>query len=181
MDRPDLNTDVCYSGGAAGSDYLWASMAQHAGFQVINFSFEGHDCHSIGDRVVLNKADLSIPDRFLKSIAKKLGKPFPLKTEHNTNLIRRNYYQIVATQAVYAIGTLDGEYVQGGTGWAIELARERHIPIYLFDIGTYSWWQCNIDLFGTGWTRCLEDPPHPKNMWTDIGSRKIPTDVAVRV
>ena len=70
---------ICYAGGARGSDYYWSLEAEKAGFEVVAFSFHGHDftgkphwCRN------LTPNELESGRAILQSVALRIGRPMPL-------------------------------------------------------------------------------------------------------
>ncbi len=61
------------------------------------------------------------------------------------NLIYRNYYQIKDSEIVFAVAdiTPDGKNVEGGTGWAVAMAKIRELPIFVFQQTIDSWMKFN--------------------------------------
>jgi len=55
--------------------------------------------------------------------------------------ICRNWHIIKDASLVLAFGHLDTqkEHVQGGTGWTVDMAKARPIPIYVFDLERDEW------------------------------------------
>ena len=77
--------------------------------------------------------------------------PKPNRTQAQTtrlnNLIRRNWYQVRGADAVFAIGNLDkkktGLAVEGGTGWAVQMAIDQGKPVHFFDQKSNKWYTGN--------------------------------------
>ena len=59
----------------------------------------------------------------------------------NPNLIRRNWYQVKDSNGVFAIGKLSASRstVEGGTGWAVQMAVDSKKPVYVFDTVNSLW------------------------------------------
>lgn len=162
------------SGGAAGSDYEWGLAASLNGQEVIHFSFNGHN--SACDPKTIFKLDdraLVIADPWLKQAKVHLHKHFPSKSKYVNNLLRRNYYQVKETDAVYAIGTFNSTtlIVNGGTSWATTMYCLIHDkPFYFFHQDHNKWYEKHID----GYHKEIRLPPKPIfNVWTGIGTRDI--------
>lgn len=161
-----MKNDVCFSGGAIGSDFEWGKLAIEHGHDLKHFSFDGH--HRIRG---IEEYYIDVPDHFLfappvndavKRTAKNLGRKIPTDS-YVTRLIRRNYFQVFMTDSVYAVSSfkeyqdvLGNEFegklatgVLGGTAWAIDMFLMRFIkssvvgflPVYIFDTKTQLWFQ----------------------------------------
>lgn len=102
------------------------------------------------------------------------------------SLIRRNAYQIMYTESVYAIGELDdtGTMVNGGTGWAVEMykivCQKKSVTprIYLLDKNTLQWYSY---MYGSFYPVDESEIPTPTGVYTGIGSRKVPKPAAVKM
>lgn len=174
-----MNIDnLCLSGGAIGADYAWAKSARAHGHQVVHWSFSGHKAADKQDVQILSTDLLKAVDPYLKIANIGVKRRYPTNSEHINNLLRRNYYQIIHTDSVYAISKLVGDgselAVAGGTNWAMQLyidrcRRENIDPVmYLFDMTTENWFTWTNGI----WDIVLELPP-PTGVYTGIGSRDI--------
>lgn len=176
---------VMFSGGAAGGDMFWDSIAHRLGHDRVHFSFEGHRTKADPKTVhILDQTQLKAARTFLEEANKTLGRSIPWRTSIY-NLLARNYYQVECTRSVYAIAPIDDSgLVEGGTAWAVQMYLERvkdhsfgspgFIPAYVFDLRSMSWkWWVN------GWSDGHGVPPCPgrDGDWTGIGSRNIPADL----
>src|SRR5687768_14520855 len=93
---------ICYSGGASGSDKFWGRLAAVAGHEVCHYSFAGHG--GPGGSVKLTQEQLEQADPHLLKANETLGRRFPTYKHFVDNLLRRNWWQIKDTDAVYGIG-----------------------------------------------------------------------------
>lgn len=172
----------CYSGGAEGADLAWDDAASEAGYEIVHFSFEGHNTRADPAKLrSVSPAMLEHANEPLKVANYKLKRP-PVKSgTYRGKLLQRNYYQVVSTQAVYAIvqqAFADGTCA-GGTGWAVQMfvdialregLHEALLPIYVFDQTRVRWYQrTRAEPF---W-RQLDNPPKPPEQFTGIGTRKL--------
>lgn len=172
-----MNANSCLSGGADGADLQWGMCAGSAGHHVVHWSFEGHRSKAPDAEVsILSKEQLEQADESVKRANKTLKRHFPTRNGFVNNLLRRNYYQIKWTQAVYAVAKLENGIVSGGTAWATQMYMDRYLfdgePIeechlYLFDQLTEKWFS-----WSNGWIEITE-PPVPSGVWTGIGSREL--------
>lgn len=136
---------VLHTGGARGADYYFAKLAENAGWEVILHSFEGHK--PILKDLQNYKLCIHIKEELQKVAFPKyhqanlvLNRQIPYK-EYSRNLILRDYFQIENSDLVVAVAPLLNEkIVRGGTGYAIQMAIEKQIPIILFDDGGSNKW-----------------------------------------
>ena len=135
-----------FSGGAQGSDLHWQNMGAKYGVRVKAFSFEGHGKRNSA-RVVLTDFQLKQADEHLHKANKTLKRHFPTCKSFVDNLLRRNWYQVKDASGVFAVGKLcaSGKIVEGGTGWAVQMAIDARKPVYVFDFGVGSWKRYDYD------------------------------------
>jgi len=130
-----------HSGSAKGSDYLFEMLAVKAGIAVEAHTFEGHR-GTAGDPANFKKhsqEELNKADSALKKANETLGRTFPAKDQHTNNLLRRNYYQVVDSDQIIAFAPLLNGLVQGGTGWAVQMAIDMGKEVHIFDTNTAQW------------------------------------------
>ena len=134
------------SGGAQGSDLHWQNMGAKYGVRVKAFSFEGHGKRN-NARIVLADWQLKQADEHLHKANKTLKRHFPTSKSFVDNLLRRNWYQVKDANGVFAVGKLcaSGKIVEGGTGWAVQMAIDARKPVYVFDFGVGSWKRYDYD------------------------------------
>lgn len=169
----DLSADCCLSGGAIGADLLWGDCASFLGHSVIHWSFARHRTSAPKDQVVeLSEDDLSKSEKHLHRANMKLKRRVPRDT-FVLNLLRRNWYQVLPAERVYAIASIgDDGNVAGGTGWAVALFvhvlnKGRPCECYVFDQDAEAWFVWKGD-----WEK-IDLPPKPFGVWAGIGTRKI--------
>lgn len=165
------------SGGAIGSDNVFMTCALNKEIDGEIHSFIGHNmsnntCKKQPIIVMhsLEELDEAIP--FLKKANEVLKRKIP-QAGYIRNLLCRNYYQIKGTQVVVAVGKLDykANIVSGGTGWAVQMALDMDIPVFLFDMVTNEWYAS----VGRNKAFVLWNKPniHEYTRVTGIGSRDI--------
>lgn len=173
-------TNICLSGGADGADLQWGLQAGKAGHYVIHWSFSGHRSQAPEQELVrLTAEQLSLADEALARANRTLNRRWPTKTDTTNNLLRRNWYQIRDTSAVYAVAELSWDKgVSGGTAWAVQMYLDRFAHdgediskchAYVLDTNTLKWFTWN----GERWEQMLSRPPMPTGIWTGIGTREL--------
>ena len=87
------------------------------------------------DEILLQEAMPSVVEA-----NKTLKRKIP-KERYKRNLLLRNYFQIKDAEAVIAVANYDLQtgMVEGGTGWGIQMALDRLINVYLFDLNSNTW------------------------------------------
>lgn len=167
--------NICFSGGAKGADYFFGNFAKEINHKIIHYSFKGHKSQDIKNTVLLNQQHVAVADELLSLVNKNLKRTFPTKSDFVNNLLRRNYYQIIDSDSLYAISSITNNVVDGGTSWAVEMFKEiREGEIYIFDKKEMTWKQYNriSGLYDT-----KNAVPMPSGKWTGIGSRDINKEI----
>ena len=110
MEQICLKNPINYtlvSGGAEGSDLYWQRIGTKFGMKVKAFSFEAHNTRNSNARVVLSLEQLKKADEFLHNANRTLKRHFPTGKSFVNNLLRRNWYQVKDTRAVFAVGRVN--------------------------------------------------------------------------
>ena len=165
--------NVCFSGGAIGSDTIWGDIADKLGHQVIHWSFPDHK--SKVETIELTQDLLNLADDYIRKANKRIQREFPTKSLHTNNLLRRNYYQVLWTDSLYAVTNYHFlDEFEGGTAWAIQMFRDLHPKkhAYVFNPLVNKW----ITNQSTEWIE-TNDIPIPTGKWTGIGTRKLNKDI----
>lgn len=172
--------NICISGGARGADITFGDTAENHGHKVEHIH---HNPDFIGRRNfrVMSPAQLEMNDPFIKRANKILERRFPCRSLDATNLIRRNVYQVIATDTVYAISAIEDDMktVKGGTGWAVEFFKlfnpngnidTKKMFVYCQErMQWFKWNQLKYTFEDMG----DENPPRPSGVYTGIGSREL--------
>lgn len=170
----DENANLCLSGGAEGADLQWGMCAGMAGHQVIHWSFNGHRTQAPEVEVVrITQSDLEIADPFLEKANLTLKRRLPYNKPWIINLLRRNYYQVANSSAVYAISTIKNNLVQGGTAWATTMFTDLYPETgscFCFDQTQEKWFVWTPE----SWVE-IEAPTPPRGIWAGIGTRDLNT------
>ena len=60
------------------------------------------------------------------------------------NLLARNWFQVKNSDAIFAIGKFASmKQVDGGTGWAVQMAIDNKKPVFVFDQNSNLWHKYN--------------------------------------
>lgn len=160
-----------YSGGAVGSDITWCYAGKEhfhnlAAFQCKHYYVKNNQTPYGNIAIDVNEAKKA--DDILNEVNSILNRKFPTNNEYVNNLLRRNYWQIKNTEAVYAIANIEDNIVQGGTGWAVHMAILKEIPVFVFDQNKNKWFTYFINKFIE-----YTDPIFLKMNFTGIGTREL--------
>ena len=125
---------ICHSGGCEGSDMEWENQGEKYGVKTIAYSFYNHKQLSKNQKI-LTVTELNEGMQAVEIANKSLKrKPTKIMYQYMKNLLSRNWFQVKNCDAVFAIGKLKSEkVVDGGTGWAVQMAIDNKKPIYVFD------------------------------------------------
>lgn len=137
---------INYSGGAVGSDKQWEIYGKEFGVETINFTPNDYDALSVIDKK-------EVEDAYLQSLA-DMKRKFLSKYDYSGKLVRRDFLQAKYADAIYAISALihpgqkdkkqyvnktDKILVEGGTGYAVQMAINMNKTVYVYDNNTLQW------------------------------------------
>jgi hypothetical protein len=162
-----------HSGGARGADSEWDNIGKEFGM-VTNKHYYWDGFPTPRGNVPLTKAQLLLADPLLKQANVILKRRFPTKNEYVNNLLRRNYYQVINSEAIFAIGTITNGLVDGGTGWAFAMGVVLGKPIFCYDQITNKWYEWSYNFRSQGFKEC--GIPILTVHFAGIGSREINKD-----
>ncbi len=167
--------NILFSGGAKGSDAFWNALALKHNHKCVNYSFTGHKIYGVSKSTIkiLSSELLAAADPILLKVSKSLKRGLG-RNVYIKNLLRRNYYQIKESDALYGIvekfkTKKINEF--GGTAWAVSMfINENMGPAYIFDQDANKWFKYDRSLCTWG---VITDPPRPKGKYTGIGTRNL--------
>jgi hypothetical protein len=155
---------INHSGGAVGADSTFDLLGKVRGFKNHNHYYHG-DKTPLGNVEITDEQLEEGWEHILLANNTLLRKPDAYK-----DLLSRNWFQVKNADAIFAIGELKNSYeVNGGTGWAVQMAIDNIKPVYVFDqrIGTWNKYNYNYLIFEV----C--DAPILTMNYAGIGTRKI--------
>ena len=166
---------INHSGGCEGADMAWETAGLDYGVKTIAYSFYGHKQYG-ENPYIMNTEELNEGWKACEIAAETLKRPLEVaRTTYVRKLICRNWFQVKHSEAVFAIGTLvRGNYqlVNGGTGWAVQMAIDNKKPVYLFEQDWREWTEYNYQ-----YNTFLEcDTPVLTRDFAGIGTRAITDD-----
>ena len=180
---------VNHSGGAQGADSAWDDIGQEFGVESNHYHMGGkwhptENATEAGHRhthdVVRTPEEHAEIDAQLEHVGNVLqNSRWPDKEGVARNYFRRNVEQVKQSDAIFAIGKLtsDQSQVAGGTGWAVEYAKQfdSDKPIHVYDLDSQSWkmWDAESKTFITN----PEGTPTLTPNFAGIGSRGSESEV----
>jgi len=139
---------VLYSGGAAGAEQFFGTMAEAFGIEEVNYSFEGHQISRTRGARMLTDEELRLKDVSLSYVSRLMNRQYT-----NAPIFRKVLqsicWQISSGYEVLVVGTIqpDGT-VKGGTGWGAEFAKICNKALLVFDQKQNAWFRWDM----SGWT-----------------------------
>jgi len=137
------NTEyICHSGGCAGADITWEREGDKYNVHTISYSFYNHKQEGKNQKI-LTLDELQEGYNAARIANKSLGRNFDsIQYPYVKNLLARNWFQVKNSESIFAISKrfISNTIVDGGTGWAIQMAIDNNKPIYVFDQVTNAWY-----------------------------------------
>lgn len=162
-----------FSGGVKGSDMAWDEIGRKYGFNNHFHIYIGKKT-PCGNYCIESDQELfSFLDELLKNVSKKIQRKYPTKNQYVNNLLRRNFFQVYFTRKIFAISNLKENIVQGGTGWAVQIAIDSGKEIFVFDQYRKIWYEYN---FENNSFQPKEKIPVLSQFYAGIGTRDINPD-----
>ncbi len=141
------------SGGAKGAEETFGKCAQRWKLTEKNFSFQGREVSRTRGLVELSEEELALGDVSWTYLTNRLKRELS-SSQAMRKVLQTIWHQVNPAGEVFCVGeVLQGGTVKGGTGWAVELAKQQRKPIWVFDQASSCWYEW----FGDDWRAC--DPP----------------------
>lgn len=138
---------ICHSGGCPGADMEWETVGREYGVKTIAYSFASHVQY--GEHpYVLSDNELIEGYSRVQIAARSLHRPIEHLPKYIKYLLSRNWFQVKNAESVFAIGQFQNKkrtIVDGGTGWAVQMAIDEGKPVYVFDQTISDWFWYNKD------------------------------------
>lgn len=168
MTQSQSDKYINHSGGAYGSDYYWGKIGEKYGVESKHYYRDGNKT-PFGNTSV-SDSELKEADSHLEKANKALNRRFPTSNEYVNNLLRRNWQQVKNSDAIFAVSTIaNNNTVNGGTGWAVQMAIDNNKPVHVFDQDKGKWYGYNYST--KSWDE-TDTPTLTKN-FAGIGTRKL--------
>jgi hypothetical protein len=187
FENPKLQLDniTCHSGGALGSDTYWENIGESYGVKTKAYSYKTN-YHTSKNKVEISDNDYKDGIDEINKANKVLGR---YGISKYMNLLARNWSQVKYSQQIFAIGfivepggkTPKGYYskskfqsVDGGTGYAVQMAINNKKEVYVFEQNVKSWfrWSYSSHTF----VKLENTPSISCQNFAGIGTREITTD-----
>lgn len=151
-DKIDLCNITCHSGGAEGSDTYWEKIGEKYGVKTNAYSYKTK-YHNSSNKKEISDDDYNEGIKMVNIANKTLNR---YGISKYMNLLARNWAQVKYSTDIFAIGTIikngaknkKGYYnrsgydiVDGGTGYAVQMAIDNKKSIYIFDQDMNKWFR----------------------------------------
>ena len=178
----DLTKITCHSGGAIGSDTFWEEIGKEFGVSTKAYSYRTK-YHESPNKVEISDSDYEEGIIQINKANKTLGR---FGINKYMNLLARNWAQVKYSDQVFAIGTIikAGEknakgfknkskydLVDGGTGYATQMAIDNEKGVYVFDQIRDKWFRWSYTSFS--FIEVKEIPKITEQNFAGIGTREI--------
>lgn len=170
-----IGSYVNHSGGCPGADLAWDIAGRDYGVVSKHYSFYNHTT-PVESPVRLSHKELEEGYEMGLKVSKVLKRPLEDQMPYVKNLISRNWFQVKNSEAIFPVGQFmpanKGKlrFVDGGTGWAVEMAIMTARPVYFFDQPTKAWY--TFEYSNQIFTRYHNTPRLTTN-FAGIGTRKL--------
>ena len=140
----DISTVTNYSGGAYGADTMWDNVGREAGFNNhVHLASQGQSMRKELKKFRVNITEEDI--EFALDTINKLLKPRSFYENNPIGRLRaRNYYQVLYSDAVYAVAPIVGKKmnrVSGSTSTAVQVGIKLSKPVYVWDTTSQRWYK----------------------------------------
>lgn len=178
----DLTKLVCHSGGAEGSDSYFESIGISYGVKVRAYSYKTK-YHTSENKVEISNEDYEEGVTAVNKANKTLGR---YGIHKFMNLLARNWSQVKYSNEVFAVGVIipsgkrnvkgyynksNFEMVDGGTGYAVQMAIDNNKSVYVFDQDRDCWFRWSFT--SLRFIELKESPVITCENFAGIGTREI--------
>jgi len=127
------------SGGAAGAEAEFGGCAERWGLSENNFSFAGREVVRSRGLVELDEVELNKGDVSAAYLTARMHRTYSDDPDFR-RILQTIWHQVSTAGEVFVVGSIQPDAtVRGGTGWAAELARKWHKPLFVFDQERGGW------------------------------------------
>lgn len=161
---------TCHSGGASGADTIWEKNCKEYNIKTIPYSFKNHNQESLNPHI-LTEAQLKEGFEQVQKASKSLKRNINNVSDYIKKLLSRNWFQVKNSEAIYAIGTINNNKVNGGTGWAVQMAIDNKKPVFVFEQVENLWYR--YDYTKMLFVPMYDEIPILTEEFAGIGTREI--------
>ena len=181
-DKLDLTNVTCHSGGALGSDTCWEVIGKEFGVKTNAYSYRTK-YHDSPNKVEISDEDYKDGVVEITKANKILGR---FGIHKYMSLLARNWAQVKYSKQVFAIGSIvksgknstkgyknksKYDVVDGGTGYAVQMAINHEIGVYVFDQDKDKWFRWSYT--SLRFIEMKETPKITEQNFAGIGTREL--------
>lgn len=138
---------VLFSGGAAGTEQFFGSLAESWGIEEVNFSFEGHQIERSRGVRVLTNGELALKDVSLTYVSRLMNREYT-RAPLFRKVLQSICWQVSSGDQIIVVGAIQPDNtVKGGTGWGAEFAKICNKPLLVFDQPRGTWFEWVKDVW----------------------------------
>ncbi len=157
---------ILYSGGAAGTENFFGTLAEEWGIEEVNYSFEGHQSQRTRGIRVLTNEELALKDVSLTYVSKLMSREYT-RAPLFRKVLQSICWQISSGGEIIVIGAIQPDNtVKGGTGWGAEFAKICNKPLLVFDQSKNDWFTWEKDAW-----HVVKEPRIERSTFTATGTR----------
>ena len=178
----DPSRVVCHSGGAVGSDTVFEEIGAEFGVSTRAYSYKTK-LHSSPNKVEISNEDYAEGVLEIGRANRVLGR---YGINKYMSLLARNWAQVKYSRQVFAIGFIveagakgpkgyknvaKTSVVDGGTGYAVQMAVNHEREVYVFDQKKDRWFRWSY--VSNAFVQLASDPAISESDFAGIGTREI--------
>ena len=178
----DLTKITCHSGGATGADTVWDEIGEEFGVKTKAYSYRTKS-HVSPNKVEISDQDYEDGVVQITKANKTLGR---FGIHKYMSLLTRNWAQVKYSKQVFAIGTIikageksvkgyknnsKNDVVDGGTGYAVQMAINNQKPVYVYDQKVDEWFRWSYS--SLSFIKMKNSPKIKFQNFAGIGTRQI--------
>ena len=178
----DLTNITCHSGGAAGSDTVWEEVGEEFGVSTRAYSYRTK-YHESKNKVEISDQDYEEGVARIAKANKTLGR---FGINKYMSLLARNWAQVKYSKQVFAVGSIvkageksakgyknssKSDVVDGGTGYAVQMAIDQENGVFVFDQVKDKWFRWSYT--SLRFVEVKEVPVITEKDFAGIGTREI--------
>ncbi len=163
-ESPNQDKYVNHSGGAVGSDSYWGAIGEKYGV-VSEYYYYSNKTPNDNHQITQEQFEEG------KQHILKANETLHRRPDAYMNLLSRNYAQVKNSDAIFAVGHLKNGIVDGGTGWAVQMAIDDNKPVYVYDQVRKQWFS-NLN----GQWQVFSGIPKLTKNFAGIGTRELNQD-----
>lgn len=155
-----------FSGGAAGTEEFFGTLAEEWQMTEVNYSFEGHQIERKRGVRCLTPEELALKDVSLTYVSRLMNREYT-RAPLFRKVLQSICWQVSSGHQILVVGSIQPDNtVKGGTGWGAEFAKICNKPLLVFDQQQNGWFSWEKDKW-----QAVKDPVIDQPKFTATGTR----------